>query len=144
MMNKIFLALLLAGYATTSAFAALKEVVKEASGSGATQHQAISEALLVAVQSVNGATVSSRVDYETTVNMSVSNNKWSYSGKVSPVFSVDNTGSGSVTKFQVLSVTGSKTTIVREYVRMWCSTSHPFKISIYAALLCCHFSFMKK
>ena len=107
-MNKLFLALFLAGCATTSAFAALKEVVKEASGSGATQHQAISEALLVAVQSVNGATVSSRVDYEETVNMSVSNNKWSYSDKVSPVFSVDNTGSGSVTKFQVLSVSGSK------------------------------------
>lgn len=91
-----------------TAWAQLKEVVKEASGSGATQHQAISEALLVAVQSVNGATVAPRVDLEQTVNMSMSNNHWTYSGKVSPVFSVDNAGSGSVTKFQVLSVSGSK------------------------------------
>lgn len=108
MMKKILLATLLTGLCSSSVFAALKEVVKEASGSGATQHQAISEALLIAVQSVNGATVSPRADIEETVEMSVTNNKWSYSGKVSPVFGVDSVGSGSVTKFQVLSVTGSK------------------------------------
>lgn len=108
MMKKILLAAILAGVWSSSSFAALKEVVKEASGSGSTQHQAISEALLIAVQSVNGATVSPRADIEETVNMSVSNNQWKYSGKVSPVFSVDNVGSGSVTKFQVLSVSGSK------------------------------------
>lgn len=107
-MKKLLLAMMLTGCMTTSAFAALKEVVKEASGSGATQHQAISEALLVAVQSVNGTTVSQRVDYEETVNISVGRNHWSYSGKSSPIFSVDSTGSGSVTKFQVLSVSGSK------------------------------------
>lgn len=107
-MKKILLATLLAGCVSSSAFAALKEIIKEASGSGATQHQAISEALLIAVQSVNGATVSPREDIEETVEMSVSNNKWNYAGKVSPVFSVDSTGSGAVTKFQVLSVTGSK------------------------------------
>lgn len=108
MMKKILLVAILAGVWSSSSFAALKEVVKEASGSGSTQHQAISEALLIAVQSVNGATVSPRADIEETVNMSVSNNQWKYSGKVSPVFSVDNVGSGSVTKFQVLSVSGSK------------------------------------
>ena len=108
MMKKILLAAILAGVWSSSTFAALKEVVKEATGSGATQHQAISEALLIAVQSVNGATVSPRADIEETVEMSVTNNQWKYSGKVSPVFSVDNSGSGSVTKFQVLSVSGSK------------------------------------
>ncbi len=108
MMKKIILSALLTAGLCSSAFAALKEVVKEASGSGETQHQAISEALLIAVQSVNGATVSPRADLEETVNMSMSGNNWSYSGKVSPVFSVNSVGSGSVTKFQVLSVTGSK------------------------------------
>lgn len=108
MMKKILLTAILASVLSSNAFAALKEVVKEATGSGATQHQAISEALLIAVQSVNGATVSPRADIEETVEMSVSNNQWKYSGKVSPVFSVDSSGSGSVTKFQVLSVTGSK------------------------------------
>ncbi len=108
MMKKILFAAILAGVWSSSAFAALKEVVKEATGSGATQHQAISEALLIAVQSVNGATVSPRADIEETVEISVTNNQWRYSGKVSPVFSVDSIGSGSVTKFQVLSVSGSK------------------------------------
>jgi len=107
---------------SSSTFAALKEVVKEASGSGVSQHQAISEALLVAVQSVNGATVSSRVDLEETVNISVSNNHWSYSGKVSPVFSVDSVGSGSV-----LSISGSKNNYrarVRAHVVQYESSVH--------------------
>ncbi len=90
------------------AFAAIKEVIKEATGSGPTQHQAISEALLIAVQSVNGASVSSQMNYEETVSLSVNNQGWTYTGKVSPVFSVANQGSGSVTKFQVLSVSGAK------------------------------------
>ena len=79
MMKKILFAAILAGVWSSSAFAALKEVVKEATGSGATQHQAISEALLIAVQSVNGATVSPRADIEETVEMSVTNNQWRYS-----------------------------------------------------------------
>src|SRR5690606_3829136 len=107
-MKKILLAGLLSGLLSSQAFAAIKEVVKEASGSGPTQHQAISEALLIAVQSVNGASVSSEMNYEETVSLSVNNQGWNYSGKVSPVFSVANQGSGSVTKFQVLSVTGAK------------------------------------
>nr|WP_252725654.1 CsgG/HfaB family protein [Acinetobacter defluvii] len=125
MMKKIVFSALLAVGVCSSAFAALKEVVKEASGSGATQHQAISEALLVAVQSVNGATVSPRADLEETVNMSMSGNNWNYSGKVSPVFSVDSVGSGSVTKFQVLSVSGSKNNYrarVRAHVVQYQST----------------------
>ncbi|NNP72486.1 penicillin-binding protein activator LpoB [Acinetobacter defluvii] len=124
-MKKIVFSALLAVGVCSSAFAALKEVVKEASGSGATQHQAISEALLVAVQSVNGATVSPRADLEETVNMSMSGNNWNYSGKVSPVFSVDSVGSGSVTKFQVLSVSGSKNNYrarVRAHVVQYQST----------------------
>lgn len=107
-MKKILLAGLLSGLLSSPAFAAIKEVIKEASGSGSTQHQAISEALLVAVQSVNGASVSSQMDYEETVSLSVNHQGWTYTGKVSPVFSVANQGSGSVTKFQVLSVSGAK------------------------------------
>ncbi|UNW07218.1 hypothetical protein MOV98_02515 [Acinetobacter variabilis] len=106
--EKILLAGLLSGLLSSPAFAAIKEVIKEASGSGSTQHQAISEALLVAVQSVNGASVSSQMDYEETVSLSVNHQGWTYTGKVSPVFSVANQGSGSVTKFQVLSVSGAK------------------------------------
>ena len=107
-MKKILLTALIAGCMSSSTFAALKEVVKEASGSGVSQHQAISEALLIAVQSVNGASVSSQMNYEETVSLSVNNQGWTYTGKVSPVFSVANQGSGSVTKFQVLSVSGAK------------------------------------
>ena len=108
-MKKILIfALAILGVCSSSAYAQLKEVVKEASGSGSTQHQAISEALLIAVQSVNGTTVSQRVDMEQTVNMSLSNRQWTYAGKSSPIFSVESSGSGSVSKFQVLSVSGSK------------------------------------
>lgn len=107
-MKKILFAGLLSGLLCSPAFAAIKEVIKEATGSGPTQHQAISEALLIAVQSVNGASVSSQMNYEETVSLSVSNQGWTYTGKVSPVFSVANEGSGSVTKFQVLSVSGAK------------------------------------
>lgn len=46
-MKKILLTALIAGCMVPSTFAALKEVVKEASGSGVSQHQAISEALLL-------------------------------------------------------------------------------------------------
>ena len=113
-MKKILLAGLLSGLLSSPAFAAIKEVIKEASGSGPTQHQAISEALLVAVQSVNGASVSSQMDYEETVSLSVNHQGWTYTGKVSPVFSVANQGSGSVTKFQVLSVSGAQ-----EALRSW-------------------------
>lgn len=107
-MKKILLAGLLSGLLSSPAFAAIKEVIKEASGSGSTQHQAISEALLVAVQSVNGTSVSSQMDYEETISLSVNHQGWAYTGKVSPVFSVANQGSGSVTKFQVLSVSGAQ------------------------------------
>ena len=107
-MKKILFAGLLSGLLCSPAFAAIKEVIKEATGSGPTQHQAISEALLIAVQSVNGASVSSQMNYEETVSLSVNNQGWTYTGKVSPVFSVANQGSGSVTKFQVLSVSGAK------------------------------------
>jgi len=41
-MKKILLAGLLSGLLSSPAFAAIKEVIKEASGSGSTQHQAIS------------------------------------------------------------------------------------------------------
>ena len=107
-MKKILFAGLLSGLLCSPAFAAIKEVIKEATGRGPTQHQAISEALLIAVQSVNGASVSSQMNYEETVSLSVNNQGWTYTGKVSPVFSVANQGSGSVTKFQVLSVSGAK------------------------------------
>ena len=107
-MKKILFAGLLSGLLCSPAFAAIKEVIKEATGSGPTQHQAISEALLIAVQSVNGASVSSQMNYEETVSLSVNNQGWTYTGKVSPVFSVANQGSGSVTKFQVFSVSGAK------------------------------------
>lgn len=97
-------------------------VVKETTGTGPTQHQAISEALLIAVQSVNGTSVSSAVNYEETVSMSITANKWSYTGKVSPVFSVNSTGEGSVSRFQVLRVSGSKGSYrakVRAYVNQF-------------------------
>ena len=59
-MRTIFCAVLLSVTATSS-FAALQEVMKEASGSGPTQQQAIAEALLTAAQSVNGTKVSPQV-----------------------------------------------------------------------------------
>ncbi|MEB3767017.1 CsgG/HfaB family protein [Acinetobacter sp. MD2] len=107
MKKMIFTLALLLG-SVTHAIAGVKEVVKDATGSGPTQQQAVAEALLIAVQSVNGTGVSSQVNYEETVSMSVSRNQWNYSSKTSPVFSVDTSGSGSVSRFQVLSLTGSK------------------------------------
>lgn len=109
----------------SSSFAGIKEVVQEASGNGPTQQQAIAEALLTAVQAVNGTGVSSRVDYEETVAMSIKGNQWSYSSKSSPVFSVETSGSGSVSRFQVLSLTGSKDNYrarIRAYVNKFEST----------------------
>ncbi|MCF9046611.1 CsgG/HfaB family protein [Acinetobacter nectaris] len=93
---------------TTSAFASLKEVAKETTGSGPTQQQAIAEALLTAVQSVNGTSVASRIDYQQTVSMSVSQSQWSYKSSTSPIFSVDTTGSGAVNRYQVLSLSGAQ------------------------------------
>ena len=81
--------------------------MKEATGSGPTQQQAIAEALLIAAQSVNGTSVSSRIDLTEEVNMVVTNNHWSYQGKTSPVFSVATQGTNAITRFQVLSVSGS-------------------------------------
>jgi TolB-like protein len=108
MMKKIIIpALLILGMHSVS-YAAINEVVKEASGSGSTQHQAVSEALLVAVQSVNGASVAQRVDMNEIVNVSMSNQHFSTSNQTTPVYSVQNPTAGSVTKFQVLSVSGSK------------------------------------
>ena len=89
------------------AHAAIQEVMKEASGSGPTQQQAIASALLTAAQSVNGTRVTPRVDMANEVSMVANNNGWSYQGKSSPVFSVDSESSGSITRFQVLSVSGS-------------------------------------
>jgi curli biogenesis system outer membrane secretion channel CsgG len=124
-MKKMILALaLLLGWMSLS-FAGIKEVVQEASGNGPTQQQAIAEALLTAVQAVNGTGVSSRVDYEETVAMSIKGNQWSYSSKSSPVFSVETSGSGSVSRFQVLSLTGSKDNYrarIRAYVNKFEST----------------------
>ncbi len=91
----------------SAAQAAIQEVMQEATGSGQTQQQAIAEALLVATQSVNGTHVSPRVDMETQVSLVVTKHGWSYQGKSSPVFSVDTDTSGSVSRFQVLSVSGS-------------------------------------
>lgn len=114
-----FMALLLLSPLT---YAKVMTVIKDASGTGPTQHQAISEALLIAVQSVNGTAVSAATNYEETVSMSMSGNKWTYQGKVSPVFSVNSTGEGSVSRFQVLSVTGTKGNYrakVRAYVNQF-------------------------
>lgn len=91
----------------SSAHAALQEIMKEATGSGPTQQQAIAEALLIAAQSVNGTSVSSRTDLAEEVNMVVTNNHWSYQGKVSPVFSVETQGTNAINRFQVLSISGS-------------------------------------
>lgn len=126
-MKKISLLLITLFGMSSFTFAALKEVVQEANGSGPTQQQAISEALLTAVQAVNGTSVQSRVDYEETVSMTVNQGSWQYTGKVSPVFSVQNTGSGSVSKFQVLSISGSKNHYrarVRAHVVKFESTIH--------------------
>lgn len=105
-MRKIFYAVLLSLTATSS-FAALQEVMKEASGSGPTQQQAIAEALLTAAQSVNGTKVSSQMGMAEEVNMVMTNQHWSYQGKSSPVFSVQTESSGAINRFQVLSVSGS-------------------------------------
>lgn len=107
-MKKIIFALSLLLGCITSSFAGVKEVAQEATGSGPTQQQAVAEALLIAVQAVNGTGVSSRVDYEQTVAMSISRNQWNYSSKTSPVFSVETSGLGSVNRFQILSLIGSK------------------------------------
>ncbi len=105
-MKKIICAAALA-LTINMAHAALQEVMKEATGSGPTQQQAIASALLTAAQSVNGPRVTPRVDMANEVSMVTSNNGWSYQGKSSPVFSVDSESSGSVARFQVLSVSGS-------------------------------------
>lgn len=105
-MRKIFCAVLLSLTATSS-FAALQEVMKEASGSGPTQQQAIAEALLTAAQSVNGTKVSSQMGMAEEVNMVMTDHHWSYQGKSSPVFSVQTESSGAINRFQVLSVSGS-------------------------------------
>lgn len=105
-MRKIFCAVLLSLTATSS-FAALQEVMKEASGSGPTQQQAIAEALLTAAQSVNGTKVSSQMGIAEEVNMVMTDHHWSYQGKSSPVFSVQTESSGAINRFQVLSVSGS-------------------------------------
>lgn len=126
-MKKIVLLFIFLVGIHTTAFAKIKEVVQEASGSGATQQQAISQALLTAVQAVNGTSLESRVDYEETVSLTASQNGWKYSSKVSPVFSVQNNGSGAVTKFQVLNVSGSNNQYrarVRAYVAKFESEVH--------------------
>lgn len=105
-MRKIFCAVLLSLTATSS-FAALQEVMKDASGSGPTQQQAIAEALLTAAQSVNGTKVSSQMGMAEEVNMVMTDHHWSYQGKSSPVFSVQTESSGAINRFQVLSVSGS-------------------------------------
>ncbi|MDV8151855.1 CsgG/HfaB family protein [Acinetobacter pittii] len=105
-MRKIFCAVLLSLTATSS-FAALQEVMKEASGSGPTQQQAIAEALLTAAQSVNGTKVSSQMGIAEEVNMVMTDHHWSYQGKSSPVFSVQTESSGAINRFQVLSISGS-------------------------------------
>lgn len=89
------------------AHAAIQEVMKEATGSGPTQDQAIASALLTAAQSVNGTRVTPRVDMASEVSMVATNHGWSYQGKSSPVFSVNSESSGSISRFQVLSVSGS-------------------------------------
>lgn len=88
-------------------FAAIQEVMKEATGSGPTQQQAIAEALLTAAQSVNGTMVSPSLNMAEEVSMVVSRNGWNYSSKASPVFSVSTSSSGAISRFQVLSVSGS-------------------------------------
>jgi hypothetical protein len=107
MMKSLLCAALFCLTTIHSANAALQEVMKEATGSGPTQQQAIAEALLIAAQSVNGTSVSSRTDLAEEVNMVVSNNHWSYQGKTSPVFSVETQGTNAINRFQVLSVSGS-------------------------------------
>lgn len=108
LMKKMILAALLGFGMHQSSWSAIQEVAQEASGSGTSQHQAISEALLIATQAVNGTTVSQQVDYEDTVQLTMQQNHWVYTGKSSPVFSVKSTGAGSITRFQVLSVTGNQ------------------------------------
>ena len=107
MMKSLLCAALFCLTTIHSANAALQEVMKEATGSGPTQQQAIAEALLIAAQSVNGTSVSSRTDLAEEVDMVVSNNNWSYQGKTSPVFSVETQGTNAINRFQVLSVSGS-------------------------------------
>lgn len=91
----------------SSSFAGIQEVMKEATGSGPSREQAIASALLIAAQSVNGTTVTPRVDMAEEVNMVITRNSWTYAGKSSPVFSVDTTGGGAISRFQVLSISGS-------------------------------------
>ncbi|MBF7687404.1 CsgG/HfaB family protein [Acinetobacter rathckeae] len=137
MKKYIYAFLVLLGFISLPAFAALKEVVKDTVGTGTTQQQAIAQALLTAVQSVNGTSVSSRVDYQSTVKMSVSNSEWNYKSQVSPVFSVDTTGSGSVNRYQVLSLTGSPNNYhakVRVYVNKFQSNVQDQHLSRIAIL----------
>ncbi len=105
-MKKILAALALSLLAGSS-FAGVQEVMKEATGSGPSREQAIASALLIAAQSVNGTTVSPRVDMAEEVHMVMSQNSWTYVGKSSPVFSVDTSGGGAISRFQVLSISGS-------------------------------------
>ena len=117
-MKKILAALALTLVASSS-FAGIQEVMKDATGSGPSREQAIASALLIAAQSVNGTMVTPRVDMAEEVNMVITRNSWTYAGKSSPVFSVDTSGGGAISRFQVLSISGSGksyTAKVRAYV----------------------------
>lgn len=137
-MNKyIYAFFIILGLNISPTFAALKEVVKDVTGTGPTQQQAIAQALLTAVQSVNGTSVSSRVDYQSTVSMNISRSSWNYSSQVSPVFSVDTTGSGSVNRYQVLSLSGAANNYhakVRVYVNKFQSNVQDQHMSRIAVL----------
>lgn len=122
---KILIPALLLTICSSSAFAALQEVMKEATGRGETQQQAIAEALLTAAQSVNGTSVKPVMGMAEEVNMVMSGNNWSYSGKSSPVFSAATATGGAISRFQVLSVSGSKKNYqarVRAYVSKYTSS----------------------
>lgn len=123
-MKTIFCGVLLALMICPS-YAAIQEVVKEATGSGATQQQAIAEALLTAAQSVNGTVVAPSIAMATEVSMAVSNNGWNYQGKSSPIFSVNTSTSGTISRFQVLNISGSGKNYkakVRAYIPKFQST----------------------
>ncbi|XID74635.1 CsgG/HfaB family protein [Alkanindiges sp. WGS2144] len=117
-MKKIVCGVLLA-LAAFPALATIQEVMQEATGSGSTRQQAIAEALLTAAQSVNGTVVSPGMDMAEQVSMVVTNNGWNYQSKSSPVFSVNTQTNGTISRFQVLSVSGSGksyTARVRAYI----------------------------
>lgn len=91
-----------------TSMASVRDVVQDSTGTGTTQEQAISEALLDAARRVNGAALTESTYMETTLSLVMSHRgDWMYQQKSSPVHVVESESKGLISRYQVLSVTPS-------------------------------------